>query len=395
MLKVIIPVIFIFVSFAISAQEISIGVFRGYNIERIDFAYKEGSYLIRADTIDFGAILPNEYISLRLCDDQLIELKHGVRLLGRFNRITLIPTGIDHILRLRPRSPVLKERQYRDGFTILPSSVGLTVINEVKYKNYLSGVVESEGGGGKHPEYYKAQAVISRTYAIKHLGKHKKEGFDLCDQVHCQAYHNMLKYTETIEDAVVSTAGIIMVDTVTDRLVDGYFHANCGGQTSRSDYVWKEDIPYLQPFVDTFCIYTRQATWETRIPKVEWRNFLVNNYFYPIEDSLYRSMIYTFDQKDRKAFYLSPHLGIPLRDIRYHFKLKSTFFSCYPDGHDVVLKGRGFGHGIGLCQEGAMNMADYGMDYRQILTFYFEGIRFEENLRHIFFTQVPNSLFGF
>jgi len=351
--------------------------------------------MIRADTLDFGAILPNEFVSLERTSDNKIQLKHGVRLLGYFNEVILTPTDKDLALRLRPRRPILKERKYRDGFKVEVGEKGLTIINTVTFKNYLGGVVESEGGGGKHIEYYKAQAVLSRTYALKHLGRHREEGFSLCDQVHCQAYHNMLIFTEDIEKAVVATEGEFILDTVSRRLVDGYFHANCGGQTSRSDYVWNKNIPYLQPFKDTFCVHTRQATWEKKIPKTEWRNFLVNNYFYPIEDSIYAAKIYDFEQIDRKAFYISPHLGIPLRDLRYHFKLKSTLFSCYPEGQYVILKGRGFGHGIGLCQEGAMNMADYGISYRDILSFYFEGIAFQHYFERAFFSQTPNGIFDF
>ena len=376
----------VLISFSILGNEIQIGVFRGHNIQRIDFSYNEGSYLIYGDSTAYGALLSNEFVSLTKVGN-LIELKKGVRTLGTFKKVTLKPTGTENVLRLRPRNPVLHERKYNDGFIIFSGLKGLTIVNDVSYKHYLGGVVESEGGGGKHIEYYKAQAVISRTYALKYLKRHQKEGFNLCDQVHCQAYHNKLIYTDDIRKAVSAIDGIYIIDTVSNHFVEGFFHANCGGQTSSSDYVWKEEILYLQPFKDTFCIYTRQATWEKRVSKVEWRKFLINNYFYPIEDSLYRSIIYTFDQLDRKAFYLSPHLGIPLRDIRYQFKLKSTYFSCLPDGHDVLIKGKGFGHGVGFCQEGAMGMANNGLNYQQILSFYFEGIQFKHHFERLFFNQ--------
>ena len=205
-----------------SAQQIDVGIYRGYNIQRVDFAYYDGSYMIKADTQSFGAILPNEYVSLRKTSDNKIELKHGVRLLGRFDKVTLIPTDKDLALRVRPRQPILKERKYRDGYRVEVGTNGLTIINAVTYKNYLGGVVESEGGGGKHIEYYKAQAVLSRTYALKHIDRHKSEGFSLCDQVHCQAYHNMLIYTKDIEKAVVATDGEFILDTVTNGLADTF-----------------------------------------------------------------------------------------------------------------------------------------------------------------------------
>src|SRR5690554_3809049 len=384
----------ILLSFSVFGNDIQIGVYRSHNIQRIDFSYYTGSYLIYGDTNAFGALLPNEFISITKVGNQ-VQLKKGVQTLGTFNRVSLKPTGNHFSLRLRPRNPVLQERKYNDGFEIFSGAKGLTIVNDVSYQHYLGGVVESEGGGGKHIEYYKAQAIISRTYALKYLKRHAAEGFNLCDQVHCQAYYNQLIYTDDIRKAVIATDGLYLIDSTTHQLIDGFFHANCGGQTSSSDYVWKEDIPYLQPFKDTFCIYTRQATWEQKIPKVEWRNFLVNNYFYPIQDSNYKELIYTFEQVDRKAFYLSPHLGIPLRDLRYQFKLKSTFFSCYPEGQDVVIKGRGFGHGVGLCQEGAMNMAKNGLNYKQILSFYFEGIQFKHYFEKMFFNQSPYNVIDF
>ncbi len=377
------------------AQTLDIGLYTGTSIQQIDFSYLEGSYLIQADTSMYGAVLPNEFIAVIQLKSGKLLMRKGVKVIGHFDNIRLIPTGKDHAMRLRARDPVLRERKYRDGFTIKNGDKGLKIINNVSYHHYLSGVIESEGGAGRHVEYYKAQAVISRTYAMKHAQRHASDGFSLCDQVHCQAYHNMMTYDDRIGQAVRSTAGVYMVDTVTNELVDGYFHANCGGQTSPSDYVWREGIPYLKTFRDTFCIYTSQATWEKKIPKLQWRRFLINNYFYPVADTTYGPQIYTFEQEERKAFYISPHLGIPLRDLRYHFKLKSTFFSCYPQGKFVVLKGKGYGHGVGLCQEGAMRMAHEGVKYRQILSFYYDGIEFEHYFHRMYFEQDYLSPFDF
>ena len=98
-------------------------------------------------------------------------------------------------------------------------------------------------------------------------------------------------------------------------------------------------------------------------------------------------MIYNFDQENRKAFYIHPSLGVPLRDLRKEFKLKSSYFSTKLDGQEVVLSGRGFGHGVGLCQEGAMGMADLGLDYKQIALYYFNKIRIINYYESQFFKQ--------
>ncbi len=87
------------------------------------------------------------------------------------------------------------------------------------------------------------------------------------------------------------------------------------------------------------------------------------------------------------AFYHSAALGIPLRDLRTEFGLRSTFFNVNPDGMNVLVKGRGYGHGVGLCQEGAMRMARYGYNYQQIAVYYFPGIHLIKIDQEQFFRQ--------
>jgi stage II sporulation protein D len=356
----------------LNAQQMRIGVLRDHSIKRITFSYNDGSYAVFADTNYFGVILPNEFVELNATSNGAVNLKIGAQELGEFSKVLLVQTLVNTSLTLTSKTPVVKPRKYKDDFEISCKSNALTVVNLVEMDNYLAGVVESEGGGGKHLEYYKVQAIMSRSYALKYLDRHKKDGFQLCDRVHCQAYHSMMRFTPIIDSAVIHTHNLVLTDTK-ESLIDSYFHANCGGQTCEPQYVWNESIPYLSTFKDTFCIYTKQATWETRISQEKWKRFLVNKYNFPIHDSTYAAMIFNFNQDDRKAFYLDPIFGIPLRDLREEFNLKSTYFSCRPDGEDVVISGRGFGHGVGLCQEGAMKMARSGYDFKQILLFYFPG----------------------
>jgi stage II sporulation protein D len=372
--------------FFVTAQQMRIGVLRDYQVKRILFAYNDGSYSILADTTDFGAILPNEFVDVIYKANHQIELKKGVISLGVFKKIILQETKAGFSIALSCKEPIVKERKYQNDFEITANSTGLTIVNLVDMNQYLSGVVESEGGGGKELEYYKVQALMSRTYALKYIRKHETEGFSLCDRVHCQAYHSMLRFTPSIADAVLATEGMVMEDA-SNQLVDAYFHANCGGQTSEAEYVWNEPVPYLNSFKDTFCIYTKQATWEKRISQQEWADYLVSHYNYPLNDSVYGPLIFTFNQPDRMAFYHKPALGIPLRDLREAFNLKSTFFSTYPEGMDVVIRGRGFGHGVGLCQEGAMRMAKYGYNFQQIAVYYFPGVHIVKLEQESFFKQ--------
>lgn len=372
-------------SMSLWGQQIRVGIYRDNTLKRITISYNQGNYSIFADTSYFGELKQYEFIDL-LFSNNKVQLKKGTTELGVFDKVVLTREKNGSSLTYKPVQPSVKPRKYEDDVEIKAGTSGLTLVNIVELDNYLKGVVESEGGGGKHLEYYKVQALMSRTYALKYLGKHKKEGFDLCDRVHCQAYHSMLRFTPLIDSAVQQTSGVVMKNHG-GELVDAYFHANCGGQTSEPQYIWNSKIPYLNSFIDTFCIYTKQATWEKRVSKDRWLKFLVEKYNYPIKDSLFSSLVFTFTQPQRMAFYVDPVLGIPLRDLREEFNLKSTFFNCYPDGDDVLIKGRGFGHGVGLCQEGAMKMARFGFDYSQIARFYFPGIELDNTNELLLFNQ--------
>jgi stage II sporulation protein D len=169
-------VTFLFFTFiwAVNAQQLRIGVLRDYSVKRISFSYSDGSYSIIADTNDFGAILPNEFVDL-LYEGGKVKLKKGVTELGVFDKVYLMQTTPNTSIVLNAKTPVVKARKYEDDFEISANSKDLTIVNLVDIDNYLAGVVESEGGGGRHIEYYKVQALMSRTYVLKYLGKHKKE----------------------------------------------------------------------------------------------------------------------------------------------------------------------------------------------------------------------------
>ncbi len=386
--------LFLFTFLTLSAQTMQIGVLRQVSSKKVLFSYFEGSYIIHGDSKSFGAILPTESVSIEVAANKKVKLVKGLTVLGEFNKVSLQATGNNHAIRIKNLSPVVKERKYEDNFEIFNSGTSLTIVNHVSMTNYLSGVVESEGGGGRHEEYYKVQAIMSRTYAMKYLSRHRKDGFQLCDQVHCQAYHQRLTYTPEIRKAVKETNFQVMKDE-NGKLVDGFFHANCGGQTSEPHYVWNEAIPYLTTFRDTFCIHTKQAKWEVRIPKMSWQKYLVEHFSFPIHDSTYLEKLFHFQQPERLAFYNGSELGIPLRDLRAKFNLKSTFFDCHLEGDEVVLNGRGFGHGVGLCQEGAMRMAKAGYSSLQILKFYFPGVTIKMKNDTEYFEQPEKSPFDF
>ena len=362
-----------------------IGILRQYKVTKISLTIDRGVYDVYSDTSNIVHLVEGDKIQLNYYNGRVQVLKDGVDL-RLATKLKIIPNTQNSVIQYNAIHPNFKSRYYQDGLEVNAYSGNLTMVNIVDIDNYLGGVIESEGGGGRHIEYYKVQALMSRTYALKNLKRHEKDGFQLCDGVHCQAYHNMLRHTPSINTAVTATTGMVMVDN-RNNLITSYFSANCGGQVCDAAFVWNTSVPYVETFKDTFCIHTKQATWEKRISKSLWDNYLNKEFGFnrlPIGKSDKR---FIFSQEDRKAFYIHPSLGVPLRDLRQKFNLKSTYFSTSLEGDEVVIKGRGFGHGVGLCQEGAMNMATNGYTYEQIALFYFSNVSVIDYYRGQFFNQ--------
>lgn len=369
----IVLVVIIF-SFKGLTQTFRISIFTESTIKSITFQPSSGTYFLMNDTGFVRKLVPADLITVNLGISNKLDVKLNNVYLFSSMKVYLFHEKSENNIKLKPLSPSLKERSYEGDFELVNKANKIQVINLIDIDQYLEGVVESESGTGQNLEYYKAQTIISRTYALKYKNKHAADGFNLCDRVHCQAYLHRRLNASVIDSAVRQTKNLIMLDEK-NNLYATYFHANCGGQTCQPDYIWNETLPGFDSFKDTFCIRTKQATWEKKIPVNEWKAFMVNKYDFPIWDSLSNYQLYNFQQFERHAFFIHPFYGIPLRDLREAFQLKSTFFSCSQEGEYVVLNGKGFGHGVGLCQEGAMNMSRKGFDYQQILLFYYPKMR--------------------
>ena len=164
-LLVLIGVIFPVLAFS---QQMRIGVLRDYSVQRIVFAYSDGSYNVFGDTTLYATLLPSEFADLSVTAGNKISLKIGVKEVAVVSKVVLVATKLNHSLVYSTKTPTTKERKYKDDVEITAQNGALTIVNLVDINNYLSGVVESEGGGGREIEYYKVQALMSRTYALKY-----------------------------------------------------------------------------------------------------------------------------------------------------------------------------------------------------------------------------------
>ena len=307
--------------------------------------------------------------------NDVIEVKAFENDLGKFKTINLVSTDEEKSIKIKVLNPDRKARFYDDDLLIsIIENEGLKLINNTFLDNYIAGVSEAEAGKSAGIEFYKVQSVLARTYALAHLYKHQPEGFNLCDQVHCQAFHG--KSTQTpILNAVHSTRGEVVVDQDL-QLITAAFHSNSGGQTANSEDVWGASTTYLKSVIDTFSLKMPNAYWQKKMPVDEWLNYLKSKHKYPVNNQEAKDVALHFKQETRKVNLIYDNIKIPLKNIRTDLKLKSTFFSVElsEDGNSITLNGRGFGHGIGMCQEGAINMTKSGYDYKQVLNFYYQNI---------------------
>ena len=245
----------------------------------------------------------------------------------------------------------------------------MVFLNNCDIEQYIAGVVRTEGGPGKNLEFHKSQAVLARTYMYRHFKRHIIDRYNLCDNTHCQAF-NGLSEDSVINKAALETKGLVILD-IDSTLVLSAFHSNCGGETSISEDVWLSGHYYFKSVIDPYCRNSRNATWKKSIPLSEWEGYLTNSGLVADEKN---PQSYNFQKTSRQNNYRTGSFSLPFSQIRNDLDLRSGFFSVTREGDSITFNGRGYGHGVGLCQEGAMVMAGRGFKYDGIIRFYYSGV---------------------
>lgn len=264
------------------------------------------------------------------------------------------------------------EREFPGAIVITIQQGALLFVNEAPIEDYVAGVVRSEAGENKGIEYYKLQATICRTYALTNARRHLPEGFGLCDGTHCQVYKGVCR-SDTLVQAVQATRNMVVVDAGI-RLVHSTFHSNCGGETMNAEDLWSKSEPYLVSTLDPYCAQAPHATWRKTMPRTKWLDYLRRSYGMDTSDSAQVRAATDFDPHCRAVILPGLRAHVPLEQVRADMKFNSAFFRVWPNGDEVVFDGRGFGHGVGLCQEGAMRMARLGIPFTDILHHYFAEV---------------------
>jgi SpoIID/LytB domain protein len=264
------------------------------------------------------------------------------------------------------------------------------VTQELSLEDYVLGVMRAEGSMETEPEALKALAIAVRTYALKNRGRHAKDGYDFCSTTHCQRFvvagHRGSSPTVRegqLLDAVRATEGQALLDDQ-GQLVEAYFGASCGGETANLGTLWGVTPPeYLHGVSDEYCLSGPHAHWSDTITRADLLRALQSDARTNVGARLDQVLVSKRDETGRAEFITLE--GEHRKSVRgWDFKiivgrvlgwnlLKSSRFEVSRAGSNFIFRGSGFGHGLGLCQEGAHVMAARGAGFQRILEKYFPG----------------------
>lgn len=281
--------------------------------------------------------------------------------------VTLASTGSKERLKISGRT-------YMGELTITVEEGLITIIENLDIEDYLAGVLPFEMNPSWPPEALKAQAVVSRTFALKNINS--GDLYDITCGTERQVYKGINLADGKIYAAIAETEGEIL--TYGGEPIKAYFHSCCGGHTASNADTWGEkEIPPLIGVRDPYCRFSGKYSWSAFISSGKLLSFIhkkgstalrIKSVAVDSRDDSKRAEKFRF-YTDSSLFYANA------REMREYFGtgvFKSTLVrKISKTGNGYKFYGRGWGHGVGMCQEGAKVMAQKGRDYEDILRHYY------------------------
>lgn len=319
-------------------------------------------------------------------------------------------------------------RSYSDKIEFVLDLAGeITVVNELPLETYLKGVVPSEMPASFPLEALKAQAVAARVEAVSKIGlRHPMKPFDLCDDVHCQAFSGSTKTNEKTSKAVKSTSGVFMV--YRGDITEANYSSVCGGHTEHNENVWTMNAkPFLRGIMDSKI--KRNVMLHKKLNVINWINSKPEVYCNPffrkspkainyakryfrweevysrieLEEIIKKKTGEKFGELKnlrpltrgvsgritaleivgtKKTFAITQELTI--RQTLSNTTLYSACFYVTKERkgqglpEKFILHGAGWGHGVGMCQVGAAVMAYRDKRFNEILQHYYKGVKIKK-----------------
>ena len=346
-------------------------IFAEQEYSRLQVKVKGGSYTLTAYTPD--SIFTMEYGP----DDvhPLYTFRGDLRL-NRAGcdsiRITTKDTFVVRVLRGKNWTA---ERPYLGDFILRPNLIYLEGIVRTPVESYIAGVVEAEGGSSSTAEaYYKAQAVLARTWLITNIKKHVSEGFHIKDDQSSQAFKGLphSKNAKTIAKACASLGDTVAL--YNGAPIIGFYHSNSGGYTALPEQVWSKALPYCRVVLDPFSKKGSKAAWQKTYSWEDWQKYWSRSIDWSVSDW---TAFFSQLPDTRSTQWTLGDQTFKMETVRRDFKWRSAYVLPEATTEGVMVHGFGFGHGVGMAQQGAMLMGRAGFDWKEILDFYFKDLEFE------------------
>lgn len=334
---------------------------------------------------------------------------------------------------IRPRGGITKykDTSYRGNFYVLVSKGKLILVNKLPVEDYLKGVIPKEIGSEANMEALKAQAVVSRTFSYANFNKFRDKGYNLDNTTSSQVYGGYSAETKATNQAVEETRGQVVY--YGNQLANTIFHATSGGFTESLDKVWGgESVDYLRAQADPYSINTPSSKWKASLSKEDLNAVFSNelgdvqsleilersssnriskikingtrgtkvvsgnNFRLSLGPTKIKSTNFSLGDSTETSTNVITSMGIKVSSNstkvvtnkeqksldQYRVAITSSGRKNISRSNQanvinidgpVTINGSGYGHGVGMSQYGAINMAKEGKSYKEILDFYFPG----------------------
>jgi stage II sporulation protein D (peptidoglycan lytic transglycosylase) len=310
--------------------------------------------------------------------------------------------GISAVNVTEGRFAAANGRRYRGRLNVIRGAGALTLINRVPLESYLAGVLREEMGNRSPAERQAllAQAVVARSFALRNLGRWEAQGFDATADTRDQVYTGVEAETNQAWEAVRATTGEVV--RYHGRIIDAYYHSTCGGRTAAVEEVFRsaQRRPYLRSVSDAsggghyYCDISPRFRWSAEWDGPTLRAILTRTLTRVMTvsgDGLQRITDVKVTRTTGSGRVGELQIAFPHGDVRVEGPdvrtvlrpsadqlLLSDAFQVSVTRSDgavshLVVRGAGAGHGVGMCQWGAIGRARAGQRYRQILATYFPG----------------------
>ena len=314
--------------------------------------------------------------------------------------------GISAVNVTEGRFAMANGRRFRGRVNVARARAGLTLLNRVPLEGYLAGVLGQELGPRRpnEREALLAQAVVSRTFALRNLGRWEADGFDATADTRDQVYLGVEAETPQVWEALRATAGQVL--RYRGALIDAFYHASCGGRTAPVEEAFRSARrqPYLRSVSDasgggrSYCELSPSFRWREEWGGPALRAILTRTLTTVMDvsgDGLQRIADVAVTRTtasgrvaELRIMFAHGDVRVPGPLVRTVLRpatdrlLQSTAFRVLVTRDDgevsrLVVEGTGAGHGVGFCQWGAIGRARVGQGYRGILATYFPGTTVE------------------